>query len=91
MRNIIHSVQTDPTSALCRALFELARKEDDLAAAEAATVRYWEPCPTAVHGHRVAADVLRDYADGLSRSAWILHSQTEAQDRLPEATARLSA
>ncbi|KAA1397788.1 hypothetical protein [Aeromicrobium ginsengisoli] len=69
MRNIVHSVPADPTSVVCRALFELARKEDDLAAAEAARVHYWEPYPPTVHGHRVAADALRDYADALSRSA----------------------
>ena len=69
MRNAVHSVHTDLISALCRALFDLAHKEDDLAAAEAARVHYWEPYPATVHGHRVAADALRDYADVLSRPA----------------------
>lgn len=74
MKNVIHSAQPDPTTALCRTLFELARTEDDLASAEAASVHYWEPYPPSVHGHRVAADVLRNYADHLER-AWAANSR----------------
>jgi len=44
-------------------LLELARHEDDVAAAEAAAVPYWSPQPTSVSGHRVAASTLRLEAD----------------------------
>jgi hypothetical protein len=52
------------TAALLRSrLLELARRQDDLAADEAATTPYWKPQPVTVHGHRAAADVLRAEAD----------------------------
>lgn len=44
-------------------LLELARREDDLAAREAATIPYWAPCPESVVGRRMAAIVLRAEAD----------------------------
>jgi hypothetical protein len=44
-------------------LLELARREDDIAHAEAATVPYWAPQPTTVVGHRAAANSLRFEAD----------------------------
>lgn len=44
-------------------LLELARHEDDLAAAEAAVTPYWSPYPSAVIGHRAAAAALRARAD----------------------------
>jgi hypothetical protein len=46
-------------------LLELARRQDELAAQEAATTPYWKPQPSSVHGHRSAADVLRTEADQL--------------------------
>jgi len=52
------------TAALLRSrLLELARRQDDLAAQEAATTPYWKPQPSTVHGLRAAADVLRAEAD----------------------------
>ena len=62
METMTISATADLTSALCHALFELARREDDLAASEAARVPYWAPCPPSVHGHRAAADALREEA-----------------------------
>jgi hypothetical protein len=44
-------------------LLELARRQDDLAAGEAAGTPYWEPCPSTVLGHRAAAAALRTEAD----------------------------
>lgn len=44
-------------------LFELARREDNIAVSEAATVPYWAPQPTSVSGHRAAANALRSEAD----------------------------
>jgi hypothetical protein len=44
-------------------LLELARREDDIAHAEAAAVPYWEPLPTSVVGRRAAASCLRFEAD----------------------------
>ena len=46
-------------------LLEMARREDDIAHAEAAAVPYWAPQPTSVHGHRAAASCLRFEADRL--------------------------
>ena len=53
---------------LRRALLELARVEDDHAAAEAATTPYWAPCPTIVQAHRLAAGILRTAADTFLRA-----------------------
>jgi len=44
-------------------LLDLARREDDIALAEAAAVPYWAQHPSSVIGHRVAADALRSEAD----------------------------
>src|SRR5439155_23421751 len=46
-------------------LLELARREDDLAAREAASLPYWSPCPPSIAGHRAAAVALRCEADQL--------------------------
>lgn len=46
--------------ALCRELAAMARREDDLAADEAARTPYWAPCPATVEGHRAAARALRN-------------------------------
>jgi hypothetical protein len=53
------------TSRLRRVLLELARRQDDLAADEAAATPYWAPCPSSVLGHRTAAAALRAEADHL--------------------------
>ena len=44
-------------------LLELARREDDLAAAVAAKVAYWQPRPASAIGHHAAALALRSEAD----------------------------
>lgn len=44
-------------------LLALARREDDIALAEAASVPYWAPHPPSVIGHRAAAEALRTEAD----------------------------
>jgi len=44
-------------------LLELARREDEIAFAQAASVPYWAPHPPSVLGHRVAAQALRTEAD----------------------------
>ncbi|MGZ5369756.1 hypothetical protein [Aeromicrobium sp.] len=59
----------DLTGPIYHALIELARKEDALAAAEAARVPYWAPCSPSVEGHRAAAEALRAEAESLTRSA----------------------
>ena len=46
-------------------LLGLARREDDLAHAEAAAVPYWAPRPVSVIGHHAAASALRSEADRL--------------------------
>ena len=46
-------------------LLELARREDNLAADEAAATPYWSPGPATILGHRAAATVLRVEADHL--------------------------
>ncbi|GGO87740.1 hypothetical protein GCM10011584_13090 [Nocardioides phosphati] len=48
---------------LARELRRLAKIEDDRAAAEAATVPYWSPCPPSVLGARAAARALRADAE----------------------------
>ena len=63
------SAPAELNGALRHALVELARREDALAEAEAASVPYWEPCPSSVDGHRAAADALRSEAKSLSSVA----------------------
>jgi hypothetical protein len=50
-------------AALRRELLQLARAEEEKAAAEAAAVPYWSPCPATVQGHRLASAILRADAD----------------------------
>jgi len=57
------TTNTTAVSRLRSVLLELARHQDDLAADEAARTPYWEPCPSTVLGHRVAATALRAEAD----------------------------
>ena len=54
---------TDIIGRLRSVLLDLARRQDDLAAHEAAGTPYWEPCPSTVLGHRAAASALRAEAD----------------------------
>jgi hypothetical protein len=63
------SVPAGLTDVLCRELRELARLEEDLAAAEAACVPYWVSCPPSVYARRAAADVLRRQAESISHAA----------------------
>jgi hypothetical protein len=51
-----------------RTLLELAKLEDDRASDGAATIPYWEPYPTSVEAHRLAAEVLRAAADRFLRT-----------------------
>ena len=48
---------------LRRILLELARRQEEIAFAEAAVVPYWAPHPTSIGGHRTAAKALRSEAD----------------------------
>jgi hypothetical protein len=69
MEPLSMSAPADLAGALSRALYELARKEEDLAAAEGACVPYWEPCPSSVYGHLAAAEALRHEAENLTVAA----------------------
>jgi hypothetical protein len=60
-----HTTDTTMTSELRSVLLELARRQDDLAAREAAATPYWASCPSSVLGRRSAAAVLRAEADQL--------------------------
>jgi hypothetical protein len=59
----IHTIDSTTAALLRSRLLELARRQDDLAAQEAATMPYWKPQASTVHGHRTAADALRAEAD----------------------------
>ena len=59
------NMDTATTTRLRQALLEIARREDDMACAEAAMVPYWAPHPPSVSGHRLAAGALRSEADRL--------------------------
>ena len=62
--------ETSKVLALVREeLLRLARREDDLAAAEAGSVPYWAPCPDTVPGHRRAAAALRAEAEAVGAGA----------------------
>ena len=55
-------MQTDETTGKPHSiLIQLAKRQDELAATEAAATRYWAPAP--VLGHRTAATLLRAGAD----------------------------
>ena len=62
------TVEITMAGVLRSRLLELARRQDELAAQEAATTPYWKPQPSTVHGHRSAADALRAEADQLLRA-----------------------
>lgn len=61
--NTLTALDDETAVRLRHHLLELARRQDDLAAREAARTPYWQPQPATVHGHRSAADVLRAEAD----------------------------
>jgi hypothetical protein len=56
----------DLRRALAQELLGLASQHDASAAAEAARVPYWAPCPSTVAGHRAAAALLREDAERLA-------------------------
>lgn len=60
------SESVDLTDAICQALIELARKEDELAAAEAARLPYWAVCTPSMEGHHAAAEALRAEAESMT-------------------------
>jgi hypothetical protein len=62
------TVETTMAGVLRSRLLELARRQDEMAAQEAATTPYWKPQPSTVHGHRRAADALRAEADHVLRA-----------------------
>lgn len=74
----MNTVASNPDGQLRHALrielLGLAKREEEIAAAEAVHVRYWEPMPTSVAGHRQCASVLRGLADQVdaasSRPSW---------------------
>jgi hypothetical protein len=57
------TTDTETGTLLRRRLLALARRQDELAAQEAAATPYWEPQPVTVQGHRSAADALRAEAE----------------------------
>ncbi len=57
------TIDTATATHLRSRLLELARRQDELAADEAAATPYWKPQPPSVHARRVAAAVLRAEAD----------------------------
>jgi hypothetical protein len=61
----VYSTTANPTiaSTLRTELLRLAKQEEDIAAAEAALVHYWESMPLSVSSHRQCASVLRRMAD----------------------------
>jgi hypothetical protein len=61
--NTLTTLDSETTTRLRLRLLELARRQDELAAEEAAATPYWKPQPDTVHGHRSAADALRAEAD----------------------------
>ena len=63
-------MQTDETTRrLYSILIQLAKRQDELAATEAAATRYRAPCPPTVLGHRTAATLLRAEADRLATTS----------------------
>jgi hypothetical protein len=60
-----HTTGSALTSELRSVLLELARRQDDLAAHQAAASPYRAPCPSSVLGCRSAVAVLRAEADHL--------------------------
>jgi hypothetical protein len=69
----MHTLDPHPDDQLRYALrielLGLARREDKIAASEAALVHYWEPMPLSVGSHRHCASVLRGLADHVGAAA----------------------
>jgi hypothetical protein len=65
----------DTAGEVRRILLNLARREYDLAATEAASQPYWRACPPSIQGHRAAAAALREEADRLLGAAQPVASQ----------------
>jgi hypothetical protein len=59
----VDGLNAEQVMELARELRRLAKAEDDRAAAEAAGVPYWMPCPPSVLGARAAAKALRADAE----------------------------
>jgi hypothetical protein len=59
----------ESTNKLHSILLQLAKGQDELAAAEAAATPYWATCPPTVVGHRTAATLLRAEADRLATAS----------------------
>ena len=81
MTAVAASTRETLRTELRRILLELARQEDDRAAARAARQPYWAPCPPTVVGHRLAALALRDEADLLISVAETQVQRREVSDR----------
>ena len=63
-------MQTDETTTkLYSILIQLAKRQDELAATEAAATPYWATSPPTVVGHRTAATLLRAEADRLATAS----------------------
>ena len=65
----IDSSDTGTAGTLRAVLLDLARREHDRAAHEAAAAPYWSPTPATVLGHRTAAAMLRAEADRIGGAA----------------------
>jgi len=63
MNQNAHTESSSTALRVRQILLSLARREDDLAHAEAATVPYWAPRPVSVVGHHAAASALRSEAE----------------------------
>lgn len=58
-----HSENDRPLQRVRQPLLQLARREESLAAEEAAPLPYWRARPPSVEGHRAAASALGWEAD----------------------------
>lgn len=58
-----HAMGSAVISAVRAELLRLAKREDEVATAEAVSVPYWTATPESVIAHRAAAKVLRAEAD----------------------------
>ena len=65
----IDSTDTRTAGKLRAILLDLARREHDRAAREAAAAPYWSATPATVLGHRTAAAMLRAEADRIGGAA----------------------
>lgn len=63
METLNNQDESSVARRLRQILLELARREENIAYSEAATVPYWAHQPESVSGHRSAALALRSEAD----------------------------